>query len=154
MEVGIFRGSRFLRLRESFRLSGIFRESAILFLVWCMSCTFTFRLVFVKAVVSFLVWRIFCIRPFILLQEPVPDKLQGVHITLVAVGESFEHLPAGAAALDLLCVGEQAVEAADLVVHLIDGMEGARQPGEGQVAASMAVGVKKLSMLELQSRMM
>ena len=143
LEVGISRDFRFLRLRESFRLSGIFREPAILFLMCCMPCISTFRLVFVKAVDSFLVWCIFCIRPSILLQEPVPDELQGVHIALVAVGERLEHLPAGAAALDLLCVGEQAVEAADLVVHLVDGMEGARQPGEGQVAAVMELFVRE-----------
>ena len=56
---------------------------------------------------------------------------------MVAVSEGFEHLAAGAAALDFLGVGEQTVKAADQVVHLINGMEGTGKTGKGQVAVIM-----------------
>ena len=61
LEAGIFGGSRFLRLRGFFRLSGILMESAVSFLP-----------LFIKAVVFFLRRHAFCI---LRLHEALPDQL-------------------------------------------------------------------------------
>ena len=138
LEAGTFRGSRFMGFRKFFRLPGISMGAAVFFPSWCF--TYIFRLVFIKTAVILLPWHI---PGTLRLHKALPDQLQGIDIALVAVSQGFEHLPAGAAALDLLCIGEQSVKAADQVVHLVNGVEGACKPGKGQVAAIVELVIRE-----------